>query len=164
MKEIPITSFDNLQIGQAENTAAGTGCTVVLLGKDGAPAGLDVRGGGPASRESELLKPLAAAQVIHAIVLAGGSEDGVRLILVFDHGDDLRDQAVEAGIGAIGEAAQVVGQGKELARRIVRIFGTATGKVAPARTHIGQKDGVAHKGGIAHNIGCVCRGMPRGVD
>ena len=50
MKEIPITSFDNIQIGQAENTAAGTGCTVVLLGKDGAPAGLDVRGGGPASR------------------------------------------------------------------------------------------------------------------
>ena len=46
MKEIPITSFDNLQIGQAENTAAGTGCTVVLLGKAGAPAGLAVRGGG----------------------------------------------------------------------------------------------------------------------
>ena len=77
MKEIPITSFDNLQIGQAENTVAGTGCTVVLLGKDGAPAGLDVRGGGPASRESELLKPLAAAQVIHAIVLAGGSAFGL---------------------------------------------------------------------------------------
>ena len=77
MKEIPITSFDNLQIGQAENAAAGTGCTVVLLGKDGAPAGLDVRGGGPASRESELLKPPAAAQVIHAIVLAGGSAFGL---------------------------------------------------------------------------------------
>ena len=42
-----------------------------------APAGLDVRGGGPASRESELLKPLAAAQVIHAIVLAGGSAFGL---------------------------------------------------------------------------------------
>ena len=66
MKEIPITSFDNIQIGQAENAAAGTGCTVVLLGKDGAPAGLDVRGGGPASRESELLKPLAAAPGIQA--------------------------------------------------------------------------------------------------
>ncbi len=77
MKEISITSFDNLQIGQAENAAAGTGCTVFLLGKDGAPAGLDVRGGGPASRESELLKPLAAAQVIHAIVLAGGSAFGL---------------------------------------------------------------------------------------
>ena len=58
MKEIPITSFDNLQIGQAENTAAGTGCTVVLLGKDGAPAGLDVRGGGPAWRRRRSSTPL----------------------------------------------------------------------------------------------------------
>ena len=48
-----------------------------LLGKSGAPAGLDVRGGGPASRESELLHPLAAAQAIHAIVLAGGSAFGL---------------------------------------------------------------------------------------
>ena len=77
MKEISITSFDNLQIGQAENAAAGTGCTVFLLGKDGATAGLDVRGGGPASRESELLKPTAAAQVIHAILLGGGSAFGL---------------------------------------------------------------------------------------
>ena len=40
-------------------------------------AGLDVRGGGPASRESELLKPMAAAQEIHGIVLAGGSAFGL---------------------------------------------------------------------------------------
>ena len=40
-------------------------------------AGLDVRGGGPASRESELLKPLAAAQVVHAVVLSGGSAFGL---------------------------------------------------------------------------------------
>ena len=77
MHEIPITALENLKIGQAENAAAGTGCTVFLLGKDGAPAGLDVRGGGPASRESELLKPTAAAQVIHAILLAGGSAFGL---------------------------------------------------------------------------------------
>lgn len=77
MKEISITSFENLRIGQAEDARAGTGCTVFLLGKNGAPAGLDVRGGGPASRESELLKPLAAAQVIHSILLAGGSAFGL---------------------------------------------------------------------------------------
>lgn len=71
MKEIKITDFEGLQIGNAENTEAATGCTVLLFGKDGAPAGLDVRGGGPASRESELLKPMAAAQVIHAILLSG---------------------------------------------------------------------------------------------
>lgn len=77
MQEISITDFENLKIGQAENTQAGTGCTVLLLGKDGAPAGLDVRGGGPASRESELLKPMAAASAIHAILLSGGSAFGL---------------------------------------------------------------------------------------
>lgn len=77
MKEISIKDFRNIQIGQAENVQAGTGCTVFLLGKGGAAVGLDVRGGGPASRESELLKPLATAQVIHAILLAGGSAFGL---------------------------------------------------------------------------------------
>ena len=98
MKEISITSFDNLQIGQAENTAAGTGCTVVLLGKDGAPAGLDARGGGPASRESELLKPLAAAQAIHAIVLAGGSAFGL------DAAGGVQAPRQYVRIGSIGES------------------------------------------------------------
>lgn len=77
MREIPIQDFETLKIGQAEDIRAGTGCTVLLLGKDGAPAGLDVRGGGPASRESELLKPMAAAGVIHAILLSGGSAFGL---------------------------------------------------------------------------------------
>lgn len=77
MKEISIKDFRNIQIGQAENVQAGTGCTVFLLGQGGAAVGLDVRGGGPASRESELLKPLATAQVIHAILLAGGSAFGL---------------------------------------------------------------------------------------
>lgn len=77
MREIAITEFENLKIGQAENAEASTGCTVLLLGPEGAPAGLDVRGGGPASRESELLKPMAAAGVIHAILLSGGSAFGL---------------------------------------------------------------------------------------
>ena len=77
MKEISIKEFESVKIGSAENLDAATGCTVLLLGENGAPAGLDVRGGGPASRESELLKPLAAAQVIHAILLSGGSAFGL---------------------------------------------------------------------------------------
>jgi L-aminopeptidase/D-esterase-like protein len=75
MKEIPIRAL-GLGIGQVENAAAGTGCTVLVC-PEGMAAGLDVRGGGPASRESELLKPLAAAQTIHAVVLAGGSAFGL---------------------------------------------------------------------------------------
>ena len=76
MKEIPVTSIENIAIGQAENAAAGTGCTV-FVSRDGMAAGLDVRGGGPASRESQLLNPLMSAQVLHAVVLAGGSAYGL---------------------------------------------------------------------------------------
>ena len=76
MKEIPIQEIRPLRIGQVENKDAGTGCTVLLC-EDGMRAGLDVRGGGPASRESQLLNPLMAAQMIHAIVLGGGSAFGL---------------------------------------------------------------------------------------
>ena len=74
--EILITDVGPLRIGQVENAAAGTGCTVFVCEK-GMRAGLDIRGGGPAARESQLLDPLAAAQEIHAIVLAGGSAFGL---------------------------------------------------------------------------------------
>ena len=75
MFEIPVTEI-GVRIGQAEDAAGGTGCTV-FIAEQGMRAGLDVRGGGPASRESELLHPLANAQLIHAIVLAGGSAFGL---------------------------------------------------------------------------------------
>ncbi len=76
MYEIPVTSIGPVGIGQAENREAGTGCTV-FVSREGMRAGLDVRGGGPASRESQLLNPLMAAKVIHGIVLAGGSAYGL---------------------------------------------------------------------------------------
>ena len=76
VSEIPITDVCPVSIGQIENAEAGTGCTVFICA-EGMRAGLDVRGGGPASRESQLLNPLMAAQTIHAIVLAGGSAYGL---------------------------------------------------------------------------------------
>lgn len=76
MKEIPIQSIQGVKIGQTENTDAATGCTVFVC-EAGMRAGLDVRGGGPASRDSQLLNPLTAAQYVHAIVLAGGSAFGL---------------------------------------------------------------------------------------
>ena len=76
MKEISVNDILQIKIGQMEDAENGTGCTVFVC-EEGMRAGLDVRGGGPASRESELLKPLAAAQYIHSIVLAGGSAFGL---------------------------------------------------------------------------------------
>ena len=76
MREIPVTDVGPIFIGQTEDSKAATGCTV-LIAPQGMHAGLDVRGGGPASRETFLLDPLTAAQSIHAIVLAGGSAFGL---------------------------------------------------------------------------------------
>ena len=74
--EISVTDIKNIRIGQVEDAQAATGCTVLIC-EDGMRAGLDVRGGGPASRESQLLNPLMSAQMIHAIVLSGGSAYGL---------------------------------------------------------------------------------------
>ena len=74
--EIPVTAVGPIHIGQVEDAEAATGCTV-FVAPQGMAAGLDVRGGGPASRESQLLNPLMAAQSIHAVVLAGGSAYGL---------------------------------------------------------------------------------------
>lgn len=76
MKEISIEAVGAVKIGQVEDAAAGTGCTVVAS-ETGMPAGLDVRGGGPASRESQLTNPLMSARLLHAVVLAGGSAFGL---------------------------------------------------------------------------------------
>ena len=76
MHVISINDVAPVRIGQAQNEAAGTGCTVFIC-PEGMCAGLDVRGGGPASRESQILNPLAAAQIIHGIVLSGGSAFGL---------------------------------------------------------------------------------------
>ena len=76
MKEISIYDIGPIRIGQAENAEAGTGCTVFIF-DEGMHAGLDVRGGGPASRETQLLNPLTAAQRIHGVVISGGSAFGL---------------------------------------------------------------------------------------
>ena len=76
MQEINLNDIENIRIGHAQDIEGGTGCTVII-NEQGAPTGLDVRGGGPASRESELLNPVAAAQGIHAVLLSGGSAFGL---------------------------------------------------------------------------------------
>ena len=74
VKEIDIRTIDGFKLGNAEYEKSG--CTVVLA-KDGAVTGVDIRGGAPASRESGLLNPLAANDGVHAVILSGGSAFGL---------------------------------------------------------------------------------------
>ncbi len=76
MKEIKISEIEGIKIGHASNEEAGTGCTVIICEK-GASAGIDVRGSAPASRETELLDPIKAVDIVHAIMLSGGSAFGL---------------------------------------------------------------------------------------
>ena len=75
-KKIDVTDIEGFHIGNAENIEAGTGCTVVIC-EDGAVAGVDVRGGAPATRETDLLRSENTVDKIHAVVLSGGSAFGL---------------------------------------------------------------------------------------
>lgn len=76
MKKIQFTDIDNIKVGNAEDLEAGTGCTVIIS-KEGATAGVDVRGGSPGTRETDLLNPQNLVDKIHAVVLSGGSAFGL---------------------------------------------------------------------------------------
>jgi L-aminopeptidase/D-esterase-like protein len=71
-----ITDVPGIEVGQAQDDEALTGCTVVLCRK-GAVGGVDVRGGAPGTRETDLLNPVNLVDKVHAVVLAGGSAFGL---------------------------------------------------------------------------------------
>ena len=71
-----ITDIPGIQVGHYTDAAAATGCTVVLC-EDGAVGGVDVRGSAPGTRETDLLRPTALVQEVHAILLSGGSAFGL---------------------------------------------------------------------------------------
>lgn len=73
---IPITDFKDFNIGSAQDIEAGTGCTAVIC-KNGALAGVDVRGGSPGTRETDLLDPRCMNSGINAVMLSGGSAFGL---------------------------------------------------------------------------------------
>lgn len=76
MKEISILDFDNVKFGNASNYEKATGVTAIIC-PEGAVCGVDIRGGGPASREVHLLNPVSHAEKIHGVVLSGGSAFGL---------------------------------------------------------------------------------------
>ena len=71
-----ITDVPGLLVGQAEDSDAITGTTIVLA-EAPAIAAADVRGGAPGSRETELLDLAATVERVDAVVLSGGSAFGL---------------------------------------------------------------------------------------
>ena len=99
MKMISVTDLADFKLGNAENSEKGTGCTVIICEK-GAVGGVDVRGGGPATRETDLLRSENTVNAVNAVVLSGGSAFGLEaasgvmrelaeMKIGFDVGDDI---------------------------------------------------------------------------
>jgi L-aminopeptidase/D-esterase-like protein len=71
-----LTDVAGLSVGHFTDSRRPTGCTVVVA-EAGAVCGVDVRGGAPGTRETDLLDPVNSVQQVHALVLSGGSAFGL---------------------------------------------------------------------------------------
>jgi L-aminopeptidase/D-esterase-like protein len=95
-----LTDVAGIKVGHFTDTRRPTGCTVVLA-EAGARCGVDVRGGAPGTRETDLLDPVNLVGEVHAIVLAGGSAFGL------DAASGVMRFLEERGIGFAVGAARV---------------------------------------------------------
>jgi L-aminopeptidase/D-esterase-like protein len=75
-----LTDVAGLKVGHFTDPRRPTGCTVVLCER-GAVCGVDVRGGAPGTRETDLLKSENTVERVHAVLLTGGSAFGLELAL-----------------------------------------------------------------------------------
>lgn len=122
-----LTSVSGLEVGHYTDLVNATGCTVVLC-RGGASGGVDVRGGSPGTRETDLLQPMRRVDRVHAIVLSGGSAYGL------DAASGVMQYLEEQGIGVRVVRALV----PIVASAILFDLGLVTEKVRP-----GPDDGYA---------------------
>lgn len=154
-----------LRIGHFERREQGylTGTTVILGPGGGMTAGVDVRGGAPGTRETDLLHPTASIQRVHAIVLTGGSAYGLSAAC------GVAEALGAAGIGfCVGEPGEVVpivptavlfdlGRGGSFGFRPGLAFGSA----AVAAALGGGSD--ASMGSVGAGTGAVTAGLKGGL-
>ena len=71
-----LTAVEGIEVGHYTDLTHATGCTVAIC-RQGAVGGVDVRGGSPGTRETDLLRPAHRVDRVHAVVLSGGSAFGL---------------------------------------------------------------------------------------
>ena len=91
-RQIDFSEIEGIRVGHAQHLDAATGCSVIIC-EAGASVGVDVRGGAPGTRETDLLNPVNLVQKIHAVMLAGGSAFGL------DAAAGVMQYLEESGIG-----------------------------------------------------------------
>jgi L-aminopeptidase/D-esterase-like protein len=158
-----LTDVAGIRVGHAQRVGRGwrTGTTVVLL-PPGCTAGVDVRGGGPGTRETDLLRPEATIDTAHAICLTGGSAYGLAAasgVMRF-----LEDRGVGFPVGTsphevvpLVPAAVIfdLGRGGVFGNRPDESFGLRAARAARA--------GAVAQGAVGGGAGARSRGLQGGV-
>ena len=144
-----ITDIPGIRVGHWTNRRAATGCTVVLP-PEGTVAGVDVRGGAPGTRETELLRPGMIAEGANAILLTGGSAFGL------DAATGVMRYLEEQGIGLrFGKSTIPL-----VAGAVVFDLGIGSEKVRPDaeagyRAARSAKGGMVAQGSVGAGTGCT---------
>ena len=158
-----LTDVPGLRVGHATRTEPGwlTGTTVVLAPAAGAVGGVDVRGGAPGTRETDLLDPRNLVDRVNAVVLTGGSAFGLAAA------DGVVQRLYAAGLGwPMGEPGQVVpivpgavlfdlGRGGE--------FGHAPGAADGAAAHDAATGAAVEQGCVGAGTGARVGGLKGAV-
>lgn len=161
-----LTDVPGIRVGHAERIGDGwlSGTTVVLAPEGGACAGVDVRGGGPGTRETDLLHPGNVVQRVDAIVLSGGSAFG--LAAADGVVRRLFDAGVGLPVGGPGEVVPVVpgavifdlGRGGDFSARPDATLGAAACDAALA-----HGDAAVRLGVVGAGTGAKAGGLKGGV-
>jgi len=160
-----------IRIGHADRRVDGwlSGTTVVLAPENGAVAGVDVRGGGPGTRETDVLDPRNLVERAHAIVLSGGSAFGLAAA------DGVMQRLFEAGVGyptgGPGEVVPIVpgavifdlGRGGDFARRPGAAMGEEAYDAALSGSRGSSRAGPVPVGVVGAGTGAVSAGLKGGV-
>ncbi|MEO6880128.1 MAG: P1 family peptidase [Mycobacteriaceae bacterium] len=158
-----LTDVAGLRVGHASRRGDGwlTGTTVVLAPPGGAVAGVDVRGGGPGTRDTDLLDPRNLVERVHAVVLTGGSAFGLGAV------DGVMGRLFAAGVGlAVGGPGEVVpivpgavvfdlGRGGD--------FATHPGPTLGEQAHDAAGSGPVQTGVVGAGTGSVAGGLKGAV-
>jgi L-aminopeptidase/D-esterase-like protein len=169
-----LTDVPGIRVGHAQRVGRGwrTGTTAILLPPN-TVAGVDVRGGGPGTRETDLLHPTATMDAVHAICLTGGSAYGLATA------GGVMEVLEQRGIGfQVGPAADNVvpivpsavifdlGRGGEFTHRPDASFGARAARAAkatpPAVGAVGAGTG-ARSRGLQGGVGTASITLPNGV-
>ncbi|WP_432019968.1 P1 family peptidase [Streptomyces sp. 1222.5] len=163
-----LTDVAGLRVGHASRSGGGwlTGTTVVLAPEGGAVAAVDVRGGGPGTKETDALDPRNVVRTVEAVVLTGGSAYGLDAASGVMAWLEERGRGVPVGtdpahVVPVVPAACVfdLGRGGDFRARPDAAMGRAAVEAAAAS----EPGARVPEGGVGAGTGAVAGGLKGGV-